>query len=218
MVAQIEPLEDACDQLDAVNATWRAFFLIPADASEAQEVVAALPWVSDGAPRAGTVVRIMQSEKGLMVVTGGQLSDGEGAVLLDIQAALADTGTQCFIVPSATASEQLVRRIRTTGCAPSLPDAPLPDARKWFGLAAFMLGATFYGLRVVSRSARRAAARGGISLDFTWSWQMTVVLIVGLAASLGFAAAAWVTYQRREEAVSDPIRRVAARWALLQMR
>lgn len=122
-------LDSALDALDKIR-LWRAFILLPPEAdvtllapamANADALVEALPWVENGVPRAGTVARLCKSRNWIALVTGGALTDDEGAHLFNIKDQLKDIAWRVFIVPPETAPQELIARMHEAGVAPPTP-------------------------------------------------------------------------------------------------
>jgi hypothetical protein len=197
----LSPVGDALDDLDRLSG-WRARLVLPPEAADAEALVSALPWVVDGAPRPGTIVRLFEVREGLLLVTGGALSDEEGAYLFEIQERLKDIATHVLIVPPAQASPSLVDRMYASHAAPAVPTDKLPNPRGWAGLGSvflMFLGAMAYGARNADTVSFEARALLGAAL--------ALAMLCGLM---------WARSDRRlSEMLSDPLSAMAARWAAI---
>ena len=188
-------IDEACDQLDQLGG-WKALFVLDGDVSNVEAFVEALPWVNEGQARAGTMVRLLQRESGLIVVMGGQLSEGEAAALFDIHAALGDVVRRAFVLPPRGASDDLVRRMYQQGAVPNVENSALPNWRAHAGLALIAMMGTGFIVRVMRKS-------GGVSV---------LVLGMCLLATIAFAIYAYVLHERSQKISSDPSRIVGLRW------
>jgi hypothetical protein len=188
-------IDEACDQLDQLGG-WKALFVLDGGVSDVDALVEALPWVSGGQPRAGTMVRLLQRESGLIVLMGGQLSEKEAGALFDIHAALGDAVRRAFVVSPRGASDELVRRIYQQGLVPTVENSALPNWRAHTGLALIALAGTGFIVRVMRRT-------GGVFMP---------AVALCLLATIGFAIYAYVLHGRSLRMESDPGRIVGLRW------
>ncbi len=198
MIASLCPVSDALDDLDQ-QAGWRALFVLPPEAADADALVSALPWVQDGAPRQGTTVRIFQVKDDLLLVTGGALSDEEGAYLFELHDKLKDIATRVYIVPPMAAPPSLIERMYDARLAPTLPTDKLPSTRLWAGIAAVVL--TFGGVML-----RFSANREIVSFEARVLMYACVVLIM-------LCGVMWLRNDRKaSEMRADSLRVTATRW------
>ena len=199
-------LEQACEQLAAIPGGWRAFFLLEGTVADAQETVVLLPWAP--VQRPGTMTRVFQFDRGIVITTGGQLSDDEGRLLFDVHQALGDKASRALIVPPMNASPKLVRRMYDRHCVPTFPTDTLPNARGYWALAVFFVVGTLYA----ARFGLRAGQRSGTSIIDNGLF--LVMFATGILLSVGFALVGWRTHSRFVEAMSDPERVVNSCWGL----
>jgi hypothetical protein len=75
-------VEEQMDHLDSLGG-WKALVHFNCDSSRVVEIVQELPYIIDGQFKDGCLLRIIKVSDGVMVVTGGQLTDGEGAALTE---------------------------------------------------------------------------------------------------------------------------------------
>lgn len=195
-------VEDALEEVERLGG-WRAFLMLPPEAADADAIIEALPWVEQGAPRSGTVVRLFKLQGGLVVVTGGALSPEEGAHLFEIREQLQDVLVRAFIVPPPSAPPPLIARMYETGLAPTLPSGKLPNPRGWAGMATVLV----LGTTVVGRALRRSGVREESAAMFF------LAMGVMLALAVGCGLLYWNTNRKLQDILSDPVRVVATRWA-----
>jgi hypothetical protein len=175
---------------------------------DADALVESLPWVENGVPRPGTVARLCKSRKWIALVTGGELTKDEGALLFKINEQLKSIAWRVFIVPPANASKNLIARMHKAGVA---PPTPIPEElllkrapwgwRLWF----LLVGSCFSGLSFIVAfiSGESGSKRS----------------IIGLFLSfIGFAFSAYVGMGRHkarylEEFRNNPRRNAQERWA-----
>src|SRR5262245_19952155 len=109
-----DTVDDALAAVDRIG-LWRAFILLPPETAitllppampDADALVESLPWVENGVPRPGTVARLYKSRKWIALVTGGELTNDEGALLFKINDQLKSIALRVFIVPPASASKK----------------------------------------------------------------------------------------------------------------
>lgn len=192
----IARVEDALDELDRLHG-WRALLVLPPEAADPDALLGALPWVQEGAARPGTSVRLFQVRHGLLLVTGGALSDEEGAQLFEIHERLKDVVKQVIIMPPPAAAQPLIARMYESGVAPVLPSDKLPNARGWAGLGATALVAAGLTTRV-SKNAR-------VPLTPIWATLAVLAVVCGILW--------WIRDRQLREILSDPFRSAATRWA-----
>jgi hypothetical protein len=198
-------VEDALDELDRLSG-WRAMFLFPPEAADADAIVEALPWVKDAAPRKGTVVRLLKVRHGLLLVTGGVLSDEEGALLFDIRERLADIVKRALVVPPRTAARSLVKRMYHDDLLPIMPLDRLPNTSGWQVMSIVTLAIP----AAISRSVRRIPTE---MLDME-SFRLT--MLAGLVLALIFYLFMKYQGKRRDDMRPDPFRAASGRWSRIR--
>jgi len=207
-MASTSRVEDALEELERLGG-WRAFLLLPPEAADAEAIVEALPWVEQGAPRPGTAVRIFKLQGGLVVATGGHLSDEEGAHLFGVHEQLKDIVARespgsrylAYIIPPQSAAPALVARMYEAGLAPSLPTGKLPNPRGWAGLGGVLL----LGGSVMARALRRTTPADSTGFRLVLLGLLALVAICGVLY--------WVQNRKLQDILSDPVRVAATRWA-----
>ncbi len=192
-------VEEALDELDRV-AGWRALYLLRVDVNEAQALVDAMPWAAGGVARQGTVVRLFKRPQGLLVITGGKLSHGEGELLFDIHERVKDIAARAFIVPPQGAERASIDRMHRAALAPAAPDdRNLPNPRGWGVLATCMFAVG----GVISRAARGSGSVGVFAM-------VAMCVLAGAVC----AVVAWYRRGALDDILSDPLRAVATRWLM----
>jgi hypothetical protein len=141
-------LGEALDELDSLGG-FRVFIHLPGDASDASALAAALPWVvGDGVPRDGTIVRVFARKSGVVVATGGDLTDAELEGLERVRASIADVLKTMWVLPPRGSPAPTYERLEAAGLLP--PEPPKRTYQPW-GLRAvailcLMLAAALFRL------------------------------------------------------------------------
>src|SRR5689334_11737845 len=112
----------ALQEIDGTRG-WRVMIMLPPKAANAEGIIEVLPWIENGAPRPGTMLHLFDVRNGLALVTGGVLTEREGAILFEIHDQLKGVATRMFVVPPASAPEALIEKMYDTGAAPLPPVA-----------------------------------------------------------------------------------------------
>src|SRR4051794_34016807 len=134
----------ALQEIDEVRG-WRVLIMLPPEAANAEGILAVLPWIEKGAPRPGTTLHLFTVRNGLALITGGVLTEREGAILFEIHDQLKGVATRMFVVPPASAPPPLFARMYEAGAAPLLPVAEaLPSSRFWSGMCITILGVLMF--------------------------------------------------------------------------
>jgi hypothetical protein len=191
-------LENAIAELDRLDG-WRAALLLKREADDPEGLVAALPWVTDGSPRAGTLVRLSEHEDGLLLVTGGALRDEEGARLFEIHEALRDMIVHAIILPPRTAAPALIERMWTSNLMATAPHDPAPSSVGFGGAGV--------GFSVLGGYYLRTADWGRSYLGGSGLWMLAPLVVVALLA-IPYA----ILRARRNEIVSHPLWILRAQW------
>jgi len=206
-------VKHALEELDAMGG-WRALIVLPPEAADAEALIDALPWVENGTARFGSLVRLFKVNNGLVLLTGGVLTDEEGARLFDMHEQLKGVATSAFVVPPASAPRSFIARMYDTGAAPRLPVTEnLPDPRIWsnlrttffvFWLAIFVAKLTLPIVFAVPPGAQDARPPLGLQiLSFLSFW-----------TAVGCWSVSWSKTRALERILEDPARMTAMRWAL----
>lgn len=188
-------MDDALAEIDEVGG-WRALFILPPEAADADALVEALPWVEAGQPRKGTAVRLLQVRSGLALLTGGALSDEEGERLFEMHDQLKDITKDVLIVPPSSAAPPLITKMYDAGVVPLLPSGKVPNERVWAWLAGAMAVGVVTTLRV-------SIAQG---------LELVVPVVLGVLAGV-FALIYLRQRGKADEVLSDPMRVAATHWA-----
>jgi hypothetical protein len=196
-------LKGALQELDVMTG-WRALILLPPAAANAEGILEVLSWIEKGAPRFGTTMHLFDVKQGLVLVTGGVLTEKEGVSLFDIHDQLKGVATRMFVVPPASAPQALIARMYDTGAAPLPPVAEsLPSSRIW----SILCGTELLMCLILLAAGSAAGARGDHAADPLFKGGG----ILFWAAVLS-GIKVWLQKRKLREALEEPVRMAQMQW------
>jgi hypothetical protein len=197
-------MEHALQEIDGVRG-WRVMIMLPPEAANAEGILAVLPWIEDGKPRPGTTLHLFEVKNGLALITGGVLTEREGAILFEIHDQLKGVATRMFVVPPASAPSPLFARMYEAGAAPLLPVAEdLPSSRFWSVMCIAALTAVMFW--IIMEAMGSSGARATQPLIYSLS---KLVLFWG---AVGCGIKSWFQKRKLRGVLEDPVRMTIMQW------